>query len=187
MQRFMIFDVESIGLHGEGFAVGFVVTDVSGKELESGYAACHPSKANGDPDDRTWVRRNVVPSLPEPTHATPLDVRIYFWSKWLEHKAQGAILWAECGWPVEANFLSACIADDPEPRKWAGPYPLHEVATLMLANDIDPIRNTVVRLPNELPAHNPLSDARLTSRTIQAFLRMNFLDTLEFKRDASVE
>lgn len=43
----MVFDVESIGLHGEGFAVGYVVLQDC-REVECGMFACDPSKAAGD-------------------------------------------------------------------------------------------------------------------------------------------
>lgn len=34
---YMVFDVESIGLHGEGFAVGYVVVDRNGERLDKIY------------------------------------------------------------------------------------------------------------------------------------------------------
>ena len=46
---------------------------------------------------------------------------------------------AECAWPVEASFLLKCVRDDQEDRTWKGPYPLHDVATLLLAAGMDPM------------------------------------------------
>ena len=37
---FMVFDVESIGLHGDGFAVAWVVVNRSGQRLGEGCMAC---------------------------------------------------------------------------------------------------------------------------------------------------
>jgi hypothetical protein len=47
-ERLFVFDVESIGLHGEGYAAAYVVMDKQGRELESGLFAGDPSTAMGD-------------------------------------------------------------------------------------------------------------------------------------------
>ena len=55
MSKYMIFDVESIGLHGEGFAVGYVVVNGDGKTLEEGMFVCDPDEAQGTPVNRRWI------------------------------------------------------------------------------------------------------------------------------------
>lgn len=157
---FMIFDVESIGLHGEGFAVAAMVINREGKEINSFVFACPPERADGEPDDRAWVEENV-PSI-SPTHLNPKDVRNDFWFYWTEWREKGAALVADCGWPVEGRFLARCIDDDPS-RKWEGPYPLLDLASLLVAQGIDPLLNRP-RLPSELPKHDPLADCRQTDR-----------------------
>jgi hypothetical protein len=164
----IIFDVESIGLHGEGFAVGAVVTDEQGRMVEELYSACLPDEAAGDSEGRAWIAANVTPKLTF-TASTPREVRESFWAFWLKWKAQGATLWADCCWPVEANFLSACVADDPTTRSWNGPYPLHEIATVFTVAGIDPTE-VQDRLNNE-PMHHPLGDARQSSRKLEEVLR----------------
>ena len=165
---FMVFDVESIGLHGEGFAVGYVVIDRGGTVLEERTYACDPDTAAGLPKDRRWVDANV-PKLahPEASHpaSTPTDVRAEFWNRWLHWKAQGAALVADCCWPVEARFLAACVDDCRPVRDWGGPYPLHDLASVLLAVGRDPLA-TNDRLPSELPAHHPLNDARQSARLL---------------------
>jgi len=49
--RILSFDVESVGLHGQGFAVGWVVLQ-DGQEVSSGYAACPIDAAKGARSDR---------------------------------------------------------------------------------------------------------------------------------------
>lgn len=159
-----VFDVESIGLHGEGFAVGYVVVANDGTEIESGYAACPSSTAHGDEVDRLWIKDNVLPHLKLPSHDDPAGVRDYFWRAWMSWRPE-ALMWADCGWPVEANFLSACVNDDPENRTWEGPYPLSEISTVLATNGLDPL-TTYPRLETEEPAHNPLSDARQSARLL---------------------
>lgn len=172
MKSFFVFDVESIGLHGEGFAVA------GGVYLENGAAqwefcfACDPRDAEGDVDDREWVSKNVP--VFEVTHRTPDGVRDAFWGKWLKAKADGATMAAECLWPVEARFVAACVEDDPHGRKWDGPYPFHEISSIMLAAGMEPMKN-YERTESEKPAHNPLGDARLSARLLaEAFKLRSF-------------
>lgn len=158
---YMVFDVESVGLHGEGFAVGWVVVQDDGEEVGSGRYACPPAEAEGTEEGRAWVQAHVPAfSLLE---ENTWGVRCAFWEAWLDWRAQGALLVADCAWPVEARFLAACVDDLPGMREWDGPYPLHDVATLRLAAGLDPLA-TVDRLPTELPQHDPLADARQSAR-----------------------
>lgn len=56
MSLVMVFDVESTSLHGDGYAVGYVVGDMDGNVMEVGrIAAPMPDHAC------QWVRDNVPP------------------------------------------------------------------------------------------------------------------------------
>ena len=164
---YMVFDVESIGLHGEAFAVGWVVITSDGKELSHGRACCYPENAKGSDEDRAWVMANT-PYM-ERDCSTPAEVRAVFWRAWLARPDNAALV-ADCAWPVEARFLAACVDVNPEARRWHGPYPLHDVATARLAAGLDPLA-TVDRLPNEEPKHDPLADARQSARLFLDALR----------------
>lgn len=163
---FMVFDVESVGLHGEGFAVGFVVVDPQGTEHARRLIACRPEDAKGDDAGRAWVAANV-PDFRDSTglYGNPSEVRGVVWSEWMAWKAKGALLAADCAWPVEARFLIACVDDDPADRTWNGPYPLHEIASFMAAAGRDPMA-TYERRDDELPTHHPLADARQSARLL---------------------
>jgi hypothetical protein len=110
--------------------------------------------------------RDNIPFM-ELTHTTPRRVRDAFWNEWERAKKRwpGIVMAVECGWPVEARFLAQCVDDKPEARRWAGPYPLHEIASVMLTAGMDPME-TYARLPNELPKHDPLADARQSARLL---------------------
>lgn len=165
----VVFDVESVGLHGEGFAAGAVVVDTeTGETLEEFAEGCHPGGAIGTAEDREWVMNNL-PGLII-THPYPGYMRDAFWTFWRKWADQGAFLLADCAWPVEANFLSSCIAHDPHDRKWQGPYPLLDLAPILWAQGIDP-KGTFGRLENELPVHDPLADARQTARLLLEALK----------------
>lgn len=78
---------------------------------------------------------------------------------------QDSTAWADCGWPVEANFLSACVKDDWGDRCWQGPYPLMEIATVLQMAGLDPL-GKYDRQPDEMPVHDPTSDARQSGRML---------------------
>lgn len=160
---FLVFDVESIGLHGEGFAVGYVVKRIDGEHMADGCFACPLEQADGNWQDREWVKANVPPI--EANCELAEDVRSRFWAVWREWQVKGAVLVADCAWPVEARFLAACVDDAYGARNWEGPYPLHDLASVLLAHGLDPLE-TRERLPDELPAHHPVNDAMQSARIL---------------------
>lgn len=164
MPGYMVFDVESIGLHGEGFSVGWCVISEDGKPIASAQYACEPERAQGSAEDREWIGENVPRPGQGYNCSSPRGVRDEFWRAWEFANKQGFYLAADVAWPVEARFLSACIADDPA-RNWKGPYPLIDISSVRFAAGLDPLA-TVERLPNELPVHDPLADARQSARLL---------------------
>lgn len=170
---YFVFDIESVGLHGEGFAVGWILVAADGTELDSARYSCPPEIADGHPDDLAWVNENCAGFTPNLD--LPSQVRSMFWAGWMQAKARGAVAVADCSWPVEARFLAACIDKDRRGRQWDGPYPLHDVATARFAAGLDPLATTD-RLPNEEPKHDPLADARQSARL--------FLEALALTRGA---
>jgi hypothetical protein len=191
--HYLSFDVEALGLYGDAFAVGWVVVDASGKEKENGYLISSVSNALGSADDRLWIEANVLPHLPAPNCRSVDEVQSEFWKQWIRIKATYSNIAAivDCGYPVESNFLAECtrkaetmyLADriqatkagrtlpQSEP-KWSAPYPLLDVAPLLLALGKNPIGD-YDRLPTELPKHNPVCDAR---QSVRVFLEcMNLL------------
>jgi hypothetical protein len=169
---FMVFDCESVGLHGETFAVGWVVVNPAGEEQDHGQLACDPINASGSKEGREWVAANVPVSIYRYSgNSGPMWIRDEFWHAWTTWKERGAVLGADCPWPVEARFLIHCVQQDPDVREWGGPYPLIDVASVQLAAGFDPLA-TVDRLPDELPVHDPLADARQSARLLVEALKI---------------
>lgn len=163
--HYFVFDVESVGLHGQGFAVaGGVFCDNGAIQYGFKFAA-DPEDAAGRGDDLDWVKENI-PVLAI-THRSMRGVRDAFWAEWEKAKKNypGIAMAAECGWPVEARFLCECVDDDKLGRRWAGPYPLIEIASVMLAAGMDPMA-TYERTPSELPKHDPYADAVQSARLL---------------------
>lgn len=162
---YMVFDVESVGLHGEGYAVGIVVVNDLGALVEERCYACDPRAVRAGTDkDIQWVMDNAFDDLAI-THTTATGVRNAFWKYWMGWKDEGVLLFADCQWPVEARFLHACVEGNLEERNWNGPYPLHDIATVLLCKGKDPT-GTFPRFKDELPVHNPLCDARQSARIL---------------------
>lgn len=174
---FLVLDVESIGLHGEGFAAGYVVIDAGGVVVEEWSAICPPlaakSQLHATDASMQWVQANVPLQPYADTYAGPDDLRGAFWLRWMRWKALGATMVADCPWPVEARFLAECVDDRPRDREWEGPYPLLDVASVLYALGGDPLANHD-RRPDELPAHHPLHDARQSARLLVAALQEHY-------------
>lgn len=164
---FFVFDVESVGLHGEAFQVGFVVVDKTGQEHDSGLF-CEPlNGVIGTMKSFDWVKANCSELAYSHNHH---QLRHEFWMVWLKWKADGAVMAADVPWPVEARFLSECVQQNLSSREWQGPYPLIDVASVILANGFDPLA-TYQRTETEKPEHNPLADARQSARLLTMALR----------------
>lgn len=161
---FFVFDVESVGLHGEGYAYGYVVVDHNGNEIECGESSCDPKFATGDEAGRKWIAENCPKLIAIENH--PRDVQFRFVEVWYRWKAKGVVMVADCPWPVEATFLRDCV------RRYdmQGPYPLIDVGSVVLAAGGDPI-GTFDRKDNELPKHDPLCDARQSARILIQHLK----------------
>lgn len=164
MRHWFSLDVESMGLLGEPFAVGWVIVDEEGNEKEEGYLA-YPHLTEGvSPDDMKWMQENVLPHLPEPNCKDADDLCHRFWDAWTTAHVNydGLTMVSDVPFPVEAGFLLRCL-------KMLGlgmgdsPLPIIDVASVLLATGQDPL-GTYSRLDNELPAHNPLNDARQSVR-----------------------
>lgn len=167
---FFVFDVESVGLHGQGFYVGVVVIEESGHVLDCFSCGCLSDDALGSSfESREWVSKNVPP-LPSSPLSGPRAVRDLFWKYWTHWKEKGAVMAADCAWPVEARFLLECVDDELKAREWSGPYPLIDIGSVLLAAGVDPLKK-FHRLPEELPEHNPLADARQSARVLTTALR----------------
>ena len=165
---YFVLDVESIGLYGDGYAAGIVVIDRGGivqedKRLLWGLDWEHERSTH--PEEYAWYCQNVAPHQLPVTHQFLISMRHAFWNFWVSWRARGAVLVADCPFPVETNFLSACVKEARANNIPDSPYPLLDVGTLLLACGLSPL-GTYPRRPDELPKHDPLADARQSARLL---------------------
>lgn len=168
-QPFFVFDVEAVGLYGEGFAVAGGIY-INGA-VQSEFCFCCPlEEAIGADSDREWVKAHVpVISV---THRTPDLIREAFWTEWQDAKKRypNIKMAGECIWPVEAKFVMSCVRQGKDNDcTWDGPYPFHEISSIMLVAGMDPMAS-FERKPSEMPPHHPLTDSRLSARLLEEAL-----------------
>lgn len=177
---YLTIDVETNGLYGEAFAVGYVLTTEGGSTVLDGIHCCPYHDAEPDKNDTTpmltedFLSRRVLPVLPEPDCFTTFGVREKFFGVWksafkaCQKLNERLYIVADVAFPCEARFLRQVRMDDR--TGIFSVYPLIDVSSLLLAKGYDPIA-TYARRDNELPDHNPLNDARQSSRILHALLR----------------
>jgi inhibitor of KinA sporulation pathway (predicted exonuclease) len=154
----LVFDVESTSLYGQAFAVGAIVLDSEGREIDSFQLIDEWAKT----DVNEWVRDNVLPHLTDlPRCYGGLDFREQFYEFYCKHK-DTADIWGDCIFPVEAHFLHAVACSDLKNREFAMPYPLKDISTII---DIDIDRAAASGFVG-LRKHHPLDDARASARVL---------------------
>lgn len=152
MKNILLFDVESTSLHGPGFAVGAIVVNSSGTELDR----FELLSKEGAEKANEWVKQNVLPNLSDmPTCETDKELRDAFFNFYLKHK-ETAEVWSDVNFPVETNFLHAIVKDAPTEREWSMPYPLFDASTVVDVS-IDRCAECGIK---GLRKHNPLDDSR---------------------------
>jgi hypothetical protein len=137
-KNIFMFDVESIGLYGNGFAFGAVASDAKGQILDKCAYAYLTEEiikelnkidffVNGDGKDiiSECKKLQQVKSLKE--------LRQKFYDFYLAYKSNCDI-YSDVNFPVETNFLKDVVMDDIENRQFTMPYPLLDVANVVPCN-----------------------------------------------------
>jgi len=157
LRKWMVFDVEAVGLYGESWAFGYIILDHYGDKLDEGLVATDWRKLPGRPSDHEWLRQNIPP-IPFDA-ASPEEVRSAFWKVYTSDPS--LVLVADVSFPVETNFLQKAVVENNGYER--SPYPLIDISSILLARFKDPV-GYFPRIEEEIPAHNPLHDARQSGR-----------------------
>ncbi len=173
--KFLSFDVESNGLHGDAFAVGAVLVDSRGRDVIDEYIGRCPIV--GEVDD--WVKKNVLPRL-EGVQETFSDRRQLcdsFWAWYKTAKSRADVVLADNPYPVEARFLISCQEGQLPERYWEHPFPLLDLGTLLFtagartAEERDSYIRNVIQDNGSL-MHNPRWDAWAAAITAFSVLQI---------------
>lgn len=134
-----IVDAECDGLYGEIFSIGALVADI--RTMEPVLKFNLTSTYGMERVKQDFVKEHVIPAIKADNTMVFVEKPItklldYFWI-FYEAVRESSIVIADFGAPVEARLFSQCITDDAD-REFKGPYPLHELGTILLLNNIDP-------------------------------------------------
>ncbi len=153
-KNIFIFDVEAVDLHGEGFAVGAIVFGMHGQIIDK-FELLSTEIANKSSE---WVSKNILPHLNNmPKCETGLQLRNEFFEFYLKHK-DTCLIWSDCNFPVETNFLSVVVNDDIENRQWLMPYPLYDVSNFVNINIDRSEEYKKERNDDSIRKHHPVDD-----------------------------
>lgn len=154
-------DCEANGLHGTIFAAAATVYD-NGKPVDQWEERC-PIYGDVDP----WVAENVLPAIADmPQTVAYYDQICSSWRTFYEANTfHGTLVIAHVPWPIEARFL--WDAHRTKPR--SGPFPLIDVASVLLAHGHDPayVDSFLVERGAPLPSgspHHPLYDCQAAAQ-----------------------
>lgn len=163
--KIMIFDVESDGLFGEGFAVSAIILNI-GVGDSCKIVDCLNVKCSIQIKD-DWVRENVLPHLDYmETVYTVKEVRDRFYDFYKKYIYDLKHIYSDCNFPVETNFVSAMVMDNLQERQTEMPYPLEDICTrknrdinrkqhYIQKNAQYIVMDVATRMPQQ---HNPLWD-----------------------------
>ena len=176
----MVIDVETMGLYGAPFSVAAVVVNSKGEELESIMLTCNREYVDtmdealdfyGSSEqcfrDAEWVKKNV-PTVPTEELVEEDQMYLRFYSFFLRWKDKCNI-WADCPYPCETGFFLRMKQYCLNNTLWFDLYPLLDVTSIVFATGRCPL-TTFGRLPQHLPEHNPLNDARHSASLLTRFL-----------------
>lgn len=170
----LAFDAETDGLWGPVFAIGAVVFDPSGKEVDRFVGRARRAVTN------PWVVANVLPQLTRvPVTAESLEqLSGHFANFYLRHKDTSEVV-SHWGYICEARVLRDMRANG-FIGEWDGPAPLFDVSGNLQAAGYDPGSvDKYAALHGLTPSqeefgggvHNPLYDAAVIARVYQHLRR----------------
>lgn len=162
--KFLCFDLETNGLHGQTFAIGALIIDVSGKVHDEFIAR---TEVTGEIDN--WVQENILPVIEDisVTHGSYEAMREAFWRWFVSAQEKSDYVLVSNGYPVEYRFLLDCQEADLEARYWQHPFPIIDLTSLLLlSNSEDSSKRALSnKIKNEgsYKNHHPYDDAKKTA------------------------
>lgn len=160
MAKVFSVDAEVNGLYGLAFAVAATVRE-DGQEVAQFVGRCPIA----EPVDG-WVAQNVLPKLADMKveFGSYEELEEAFWAFFQCHVENSTVI-AHCASPVESGLFRRCVERRLDERAFQGPFPLHEVGTILLAVGEDPAsvdnynRKYGLEVPFVGATHHPMYDA----------------------------
>lgn len=160
----LVFDVESVGLYGDPFAVGYVLMDENGEVIRKRWHGANLEKLPGfmfnSIEDIEWCW-SYIPQCIKDGNCSLDEMYSSFVTLLSSAIKQKYSIIADCPFPVETNFLRNCKLRD---RTYISPYPLYDIASILAALG----RNPLEEYPREEgeTKHHPMWDAHQSARIL---------------------
>ena len=164
--KILSFDAETNGLYGDAFAIGAIVYNKKGQEIDR-FVARLPDSSVAD----EWVRENVLPQLSgfKVTHESYLEMLREFADFYMRYRESKKLVHMGC--PVEAKLIID-MSSVGFIGQWDGPYPLIDVAGHLEMAGEDPtsidkfLKKSGINVAGfEGGTHNPLYDSAAAAST----------------------
>lgn len=171
-ENYLFIDAECDGLHGSFLTVAMLVTDCHGKEIEHAYYGIRKEKMI---IQDSWVQKNVFPILGD---YKPLDSETelleYTWQMWEKWKESCYVV-ADVPFPVENRLFQKSIQNALAERKMKGPFPMLDLASIIFAKGIDPLKSRyeLLGISDNYNQHNALEDVRIAARVFFKLMEGN--------------
>lgn len=170
--NYFIFDCETNGLYGETLSICAMVYDESLSVCRKTFYGAW--KIAEDKISNDFVRTQVYPYLDSADmfFNSEQELLQHFWQFWKSNREDCRCI-ADVPVPVEANVFRKCVAMDEQSRWNDAPFPLIDLASILMANNIDPLadRNTLAQ--STLTRHNAKNDVLLTVKILRRYLNMD--------------
>ncbi len=176
--KLLCFDLETNGLHGQTFAIGAILMNASGKVLKEFSAR---TQIDGEVDE--WVQSNVMSAIADMviTHDSFEAMQEDFWQWYLASEKECDYVLVSHGYPVEYRFLLQCQEVDIEKRYWDHPFPLLDLASILLmtGDKKSIVKDNVLALVESRGGflrHHPVHDCTISALTaFEAFRVMGLI------------
>ena len=170
--NYFIFDCETNGLYGETLSICAMVYDESLSVCRKTFYGAW--KIAEDKISNDFVRTQVYPYLDSADmfFNSEQELLQHFWQFWKSNREDCRCI-ADVPVPVEANVFRKCVAMDEQSRWNDAPFPLIDLASILMANNIDPLadRNTLAQ--STLTRHSAKNDVLLTVEILRRYLNMD--------------
>lgn len=154
-----IVDGETDGLYGEIFAYAAIVADINTGEIVDSIGIY----ANNIKIESKFVIDNILPVIVSKgmsisrSITNETELMQTFWRFYNKYREESIVI-ADFAAPVEARMFYVAVTKNKPIREFKAPYPLHELATMLLLNGLDPDMNRDSFMEDKMYKHNPYVD-----------------------------
>lgn len=152
-------DAKSVGLYGDLYDIALVIFNACGKDQKGSWRIWQEfEKAKGLPEDIAYRRKYALSAYPKSKDCTDVQAGEELWQI-INLLAQNQTLFASwTPYPVDFRAIKMAIEPNLKERQLKGPYPLHDLGTLLQLSHCDPIGD-YERTKEEEQTKHPVSGA----------------------------